>query len=214
MTVSAIELYGDALHDDRSHPGDFVLRYLDGRRRSLDVHRWLGPADDADAVLLGRCRPATLDVGCGPGRLVGALNAAGHRALGIDIARSAVRIARFAGAPVVRRSIFDETDDDGSWRTVLLADGNIGIGGDPVGLLRRCSRLLTGDGHVVVELEPPGTTSAAVTVRLESSGDHSAWFPWAHVAADAIDGVADHAGLGCVERWNVDGRWFAVLARR
>ena len=37
---------------------------------------------------------------------------------------------------------------------VVLADGNIGIGGDPVALLRRCRELLAESGTVLLELEP------------------------------------------------------------
>ena len=39
----------------------------------------------------------------------------------------------------------------------------------------------------------------------------SAWFPWAYVGADQITDVAYDAGLGEVEIWTVDGRWFASV---
>ena len=39
----------------------------------------------------------------------------------------------------------------------------------------------------------------------------SAWFPWAYVGADHITDVANDAGLGEVEIWTVDGRWFASV---
>jgi hypothetical protein len=39
----------------------------------------------------------------------------------------------------------------------------------------------------------------------------SAWFPWAFVGADHIEDVARDAGLGEVETWTVEGRWFASI---
>ena len=42
----------------------------DGVVLPLAVQRWHDDADDDDAWLLGRCTGPTLDLGCGPGRLV------------------------------------------------------------------------------------------------------------------------------------------------
>ena len=95
--------------------------------------------------------------------------------------------------------------------TVLLADGNIGIGGDPAALLRRAGELLAPEGKALVEIEPPGTPLRQEQVRLCHAGLASAWFPWAYVGADHITDVAYAAGLGQVEIWTVDGRWFASI---
>jgi SAM-dependent methyltransferase len=214
MTVQPIELYDGAL---TSHADDTTmalsLRYADGRLLPVDVSRWRGPIGAADAELLDRCVDPTLDVGCGPGRLVAALAAAGSVALGVDVAESAVDLARVAGAQVVRRSVFEPLPSEGSWRSVLLADGNIGIGGDPIRLLRRCRELLAPGGQVLVELDPPGWPSTCVNVRLETAHEHSEWFTWAHVSSDTVDLPAAAAGLQVVERWMREGRWFACLAR-
>jgi hypothetical protein len=82
-----------------------------------------------------------------------------------------------------------------------------------VRLLRRCHDLLVPDGRILVELDPPGWPSTSVTVRLEAAHDHSEWFTWAHVAADTADVPARAAGLRVVDRWSLEGRWFASLAR-
>jgi SAM-dependent methyltransferase len=214
MTLAPIDLYDDVLAasaDDRS--AWLSLRYDDQSLVPLDVQRWRGPVDAADAALLARCADPTLDVGCGPGRLVAALAAAGGVALGVDIAESAVHLARVAGAEVVRQSVFEPLPAEGGWGSVILADGNIGIGGNPVGLLSRCGDLMRPDGHILVELDPPGSATASVTVRLETVREHSEWFTWAHVAADLIDSRACAAGLCVVDRWTLEGRWFASLAR-
>src|SRR5260370_12869273 len=80
--------------------------------------------------------------------------------------------------------------------TVLLADGNIGIGGDPAALLRRAGELLAPAGKALVEIEPPGSPLRLEQVRLCHAGVASAWFPWAFVGADHISDVARDPGLG------------------
>jgi SAM-dependent methyltransferase len=188
------------------------LRYADGRVLPLAVGRWCSDPDDVDLGILERCTDPTLDIGCGPGRLVAALSAAGRSALGVEIAHAAVQLARGAGARVVQRSVFDVLPDEGRWGTALLIDGNIGIGGDPVALLRRCRDLVAADGVTIVELDPPGASSA-MQVRLESHRRRSHWFDWAHVVANEISAPAEQAGLRVVDSWTTEGRWFACLAR-
>ena len=73
----------------------------------------------------------------------------------------------------------------GRWRHLLLADGNVGIGGDPRRLLRRCRELLGPDGRLHAELAPPGTRGWSGQ-REHPRGDGSpdaAPFRWAAVAA-------------------------------
>ena len=54
------------------------------------------------------------------------------------------------------RDVFGPLPGEGRWDTALLADGNIGIGGDPVALLARVRELLAPEGRVVVDLAAPG----------------------------------------------------------
>ena len=58
----------------------------------------------------------------------------------------------------------------GRYAGALLLDGNIGIGGDPVALLRRVARLLAPGGAVVVEVEPRLRGVRVERVRLERAG--------------------------------------------
>jgi SAM-dependent methyltransferase len=216
MTAAPLDLYDSAITAHTGNDGcrclTWSLRYADGRLLPLALGRWCSEPDDVDLEILARCTDPTLDIGCGPGRLVAALSAAGRDALGVDIAGAAVRLARGAGASVVQRSVFDSLPDEGRWGTALLIDGNIGIGGDPVALLRRCRDLVAVDGTTVVELDPPGESSA-VQVRLESHRRRSHWFNWAHVVANEITGPAEAAGLRVVDSWATKDRWFARLAR-
>ena len=125
----------------------------------------------------------------------------------------AVRLARRRGARALRRDVFGPLPDEGGWATVLLADGNIGIDGDPERLLRRCRDLVTPDGRILVEVDPPGTPAWSGEVRVAAGdGPESAPFRWAYVGADDLAGPARAAGLRVRDLWTEDGRWFADLA--
>ena len=112
------------------------IEHADGSRKPLSVDGWLH-ASPGDRSILDRCEGPTLDIGSGPGRLTVALAERGIPALGIDITPYAVDLARSSGALVMLRDVFDRVPGTGRWSTVLLADGNIGIGGDPAALLSR-----------------------------------------------------------------------------
>src|SRR5690606_38044438 len=111
--------YADALRAGR---GPLFLRRTDGWLLPLDVERWCAEPDPADLDVLGRCEGAVLDVGCGPGRLVAALGARGHRALGIDVSEAAVAHTVGRGGQALLRSVFDPLPGTGRWGTALLAD--------------------------------------------------------------------------------------------
>lgn len=188
------------------------IEHADGSRTLLPVDNWLH-IRPGDASIVERCEGATLDVGSGPGRLTVALAERGIPALGIDVTPYAVEIARTAGALTLLRDVFGRVPGAGRWMTVLLADGNIGIGGDPAALLRRVGELLTPLGQALVEVQPPGTQLRREQVRLCHGDRTSAWFPWAYVSVDQIAEVAEDAGLSMAEVWTTDGRWFSALRR-
>jgi SAM-dependent methyltransferase len=180
----------------------------------LPTHAWLACAGVADRALLAHCQGPTVDIGCGPGRMTEALALAGHAVLGIDVVPEAVRQTRTRGVPALRRSVFDRVPGEGRWGTALLADGNIGIGGDPVALLERARELVAPDGRVVVDVAPWGTGVVTRHVRLETRHGRSGWFPWTSVGADAIQAVAHAAGLGrSIEHRYADRHWVVVEAR-
>jgi len=181
--------------------GDIWVQSPGGQRLPLPVQRWLDAASTCDTVLLDFCEGPTLDVGCGPGRLTRALTDRGHEVLGIDLSAEAVRIAQSRGVQAMQSDVFASLPREGDWASVLLADGNIGIGGDPLALLLRCTELMTPDGRVVVEVEPPG--SGVTRGRVEVAGDGlRGWLPWATVAADALETIADRAGLSIRRQGN------------
>lgn len=182
---------------------------LDGTPSPLPMASWLRPADSADHRMLALCEGPTIDIGCGPGRMTVALSELGHLSLGIDVVPEAVELTRRRGASALRRDVFDRLPGEGRWQSALLADGNVGIGGDAVRLLRRVRRLLAPAGRVLCELHPE--VDGAGRVRLEGLGTTSAWFPWAFVARTGLPGVATGAGLVVEDTWQSGARHFAAL---
>jgi len=186
-------LYDRALDGERCW-----VRRDDGEISNLPVRRWLGghDADDQfDSAVVGLCSGPTIDLGCGPGRLVAELVRRGVPALGVDQSATAVGLARRSGAPVLRRDVFDTLPATGRWETVLLADGNVGLGGDPLRVLRRSAELLGRGGRCIAEFDPLATGIRTGWVRLESSRTIGPWFRWASVGVDCVAALAEDAGL-------------------
>ncbi|WP_214321357.1 class I SAM-dependent methyltransferase [Nonomuraea sediminis] len=199
------ELYADAL------AGAAVeIEYVNGDVVPLEAARWSTPIP-GDEAILRHCSGPTLDIGSGPGRLTVALTRRGVPALGIDITPHAVHLTRLAGGLALIRDVFAEIPGTGRWSTVLLADGNIGIGGHPQALLRRVRQLARPGARVIVELAPPATPSRVDQVRLRNAGSASSWFPWATVSATDIRRLAADAGFTLTRCRPHASRWLAHL---
>lgn len=210
--TTALAQYGAALRQAATgRPADLHLVDPVARRpvRQLHAGDWFAEQTPGDDSLLDRCIGPTLDVGCGPGRLVAALTARGLTALGVDVSAEAIRQTRRRGAPARHACVFGPVE--GGWRHLLLADGNIGIGGDPERLLRRCLDLLAPDGDILVEVDPPGAGSWRGQVALSTGDRISSPFPWAAIAADDVDMLAQAATLAVLDRWTSARRCFARL---
>ena len=204
--------YTDALRTGR---GPLFLRRGDGWLLPLEVERWCAAPDAADLTVLGRCRGAVLDIGCGPGRLVAALAALGRPTLGIDVSPEAVARTLRTGGSALHRSVFDPLPREGSWGTALLIDGNIGIGGDPHALLARVGHLVAEDGLLLAETAPLDVDER-VQVRVFDGGRaQGSAFPWARVGTSALLDYARSTGWEVpeAERWTVAGRTFVALRR-
>ena len=193
---------------------------LDGGPAELPVHDWTRPADHHDDALLAECVGDTLDIGCGPGRLAQRLaergdRRTGRRVLGIDVVPEAVAQTRARGVSALQGSVFDPVPREGRWHTALLADGNVGIGGDPLALLARLGVVLAPDGRVVVELGAPGVPTSTRWARLEVAGTTSRPFRWSVVGVDGVLGLARATGWAVTTRAPfAPQRWLAVLERR
>lgn len=196
------------------HGGE--LQTATGDVRRLPMSRWLGHegADEAlIAAIVDWCHGPTIDLGCGPGRIVDVLLRRGIPALGVDDSAHAVRLARQRGAAAVRRDVFAPLPGEGRWSHAILLDGNIGIGGDPSRLLRRAARLVEPGGTVIVEVETcvPGVQREAV--RVHATSGTSVWFPWARVGFGSLDELARSAGLRAARRVDHSGRRCVELIR-
>ena len=218
MTVTSLtsvvtwgdELYADALRTGR---GPLFLRRPDGWLLPLDVERWCGGVDATDLSVLRRCAGPVLDVGCGPGRFVAALSERGDTALGIDVSAAAVDRTVDGGGLAECRSVFDPLPGEGTWGTVLLMDGNIGIGGDPAALLRRVARLVRPGGVLLAEVAPVDVDER-LTVHVDNGrGDRGGAFPWARLGAPALHRLAQDGGWTPGERWTGGERAFLALRR-
>ena len=182
-----------------------------GLLREFDVARWLSPVDEVDETVLVRCRGPVLDVGCGPGRFVAALAERGIASLGLDIADTAVALTRELGVAALRRSVFDPAPAEGRWPTVLLMDGNVGIGGDPRRLLRRVRALLAPGGRAMVEVAE-SDTDQVLSLRFSRGGTAiGPEFPWAVVGLPALRRMAGDCGYSFEESWFAGGRTFVSL---
>jgi SAM-dependent methyltransferase len=212
-------LYGRLLATAAQHllgggpPARARVRSADGTLEPLPLDRWVGVADAADAEVLELAEPSVLDLGCGPGRHLAALRASGKVALGVDLSPVAVRLARRRGAAAIPGDVFGDVPWAGRWRTALLMDGNVGIGGAPEALLRRTRELLAPGGAALVELDPPGAPTVRTRVRIEASGVVSEWFRWARVGVDGVEPLAARAGLPLEDLRCAGGRWLARLRR-
>jgi SAM-dependent methyltransferase len=193
--------------------GDPCRLLVDGREVAWQAKRWLGEPDRVDHAMLDECSGATVDLGCGPGRMTVELLRRGNPALGVDVVDEAVRIARQRGAAAVVANVFDRLPAEGRWHTVLLADGNIGMGGDPARLVRRAAGLLGPTGRLVVEVARPGSKATRHSVRLEVGGRLSAPFAWASVPAEQLAALAESVAIRMLRLRSEGGRWLATLEK-
>jgi SAM-dependent methyltransferase len=176
----------------------------------MHADRWFGGVRPEEHEVLSLALPAALDLGCGPGRHAAALARRGIPVLAVDEAPSAVELARRRGVRAVRGSVFDPIPEAGSWGTVLLLDGNLGIGGDPVVLLRRVRELLRRGGRALVEVEAPGH-GRREDIRVGARERWTEAFPWSWVGADELTTMGHGAGFRLRAMWERGGRWFARL---
>jgi SAM-dependent methyltransferase len=189
------------------------VRSIDGRIEQLPLERWLGGLDRADQAVVSAAVAPVVDIGCGPGRHLAALRRAGKRALGVDLSPVAVLLARRRGGAAIPGDVFGAVPGAGRWRTALLLDGNVGIGGSPALLLRRTRELLAAGGIALVEVDGPGAATVRTRVRIEAHDVVSEWFAWARVGLDGIGPLAERAGLAHEDTLAAGGRWIALLRR-
>ena len=124
----------------------------------------------------------------------------------------AVRLARSRGAQALCADVFKPLPGVGLWRTVLLVDGNIGLAGDPLRILRRCRDMLAVAGYGVVEFDTHHRGATTTLTRLETDDHAGPWFPWATVGLDHAEELAERAGLRLKDVQVIGDRALASMA--
>lgn len=188
-----------------------------GAVADLPVSTWSSPADGADIQLfVDKCTGSTLDVGCGPGRLAGALSSGDHVTMGVDVSAEAVRQTRARGSQATHADVLSDSYDGGGrlWKHIILADGNIGIGGNPARLLQKLANHLGHDGSVLVELDPIEHGFAHDPIRVRTRLFVSEPFIWARVGKHAIADIAQQSGLQVQEILELEDRSVATLVHQ
>ncbi len=186
---------------------------LVGNPLAMDVSRWSAPADAVDLMAVSRCEAPVIDLGCGPGRMVVALNQSGRSALGVDMSAAAVGVSLDRGGLALRRRITETLPAEGRWGTALLLDTNIGMGGDVATLLQRCRELVAPGGLIICEVDAQHDRHDVREVVLNCDGVQSVPLPWASIGARALERIAAGLDLVMAEEWTAEGRVFVTLRR-
>ncbi len=121
----------------------------------LDLLPRLAPLDDGRGL-------AVLDLGCGDGRHLGPLRAAGYAAIGLDLSWPLLLAARGHGAPLVRADMARLPVRDGACGAVLslfTAFGYFGPDGD-ANAAGGIARVLAPDGHWFLDYLDAGRVRA------------------------------------------------------
>lgn len=179
----------------------------------FDVRVWCEDASLLERSLLRTLQGPVLDVGCGPGRMLGAAQGIGLTALGIDTSADAVRRARRRGASAIEQSVFAPVPHSGLWQSVILLDGNIGIGGSITSLLRRCRELIAPEGILLAELDTDDSVDVVFSAVLEDeNGNQSEPFRWARSGSVGLVSRARRSGWTVTTIERVQGRVFCRLS--
>lgn len=180
-----------------------------GEEWSLNVDRWLGPASAADTHALTRTNGRVLDVGSGPGRMLKAGSKMGIDIEGVDTDLSTALSLQKLGYTVHTGDIMDV--DLPSYESFLLMDGNLGMTGDPIGLLRRLCTLRTKNAVLIVEVESPLEKTRTELVRLKTNSTLSGSFYWSWVTVQDLGLIAETGGWQLQQIWEENDRYFGEL---
>ena len=204
-------LYDRALDGERCW-----VRHDDGRVDRLPVRSWLGGrnADERfDNAVVGAVRRPddrlglrSWTFGGTPGRSGACLHSASISPPPPSRWRAAAAPRHFAATCSIR------CQGQAGGRRCCLADGNVGLGGDPWRILRRAGELLRHGGRCVAEFDSAVEGIYTGWVRLESSCAIGPWFQWASVGIDCAARLADDVGFAVVGIHPIGRRVVASLA--
>jgi SAM-dependent methyltransferase len=123
-----------------------------------DYPDWPRPLKEAIAYVRGR----TLDIGCGPGRVLMHLHKKGIEALGIDTSPLALKICRERGLKNVKQlSITELTPKHGPFDTLIMFGNNFGLFGSfnrARTLLKRFYKMTSPNARIIAQTIDPYKT--------------------------------------------------------
>jgi SAM-dependent methyltransferase len=236
----AEDAFGRALVDHlEGLPGpDLLLESDDGTLRTADLQPrdFFAPAPEWtpwERLLVGMANGRVLDLGAGAGRHALHLQELGHDVTAIDVSPGAVSACRARGVRDVRCADLRGPLDDGSWNTVLLMCGNLGLAGDwgPTRvLLERLARMTAPDGLLIGDTVDPTSEDpddVAYEERNERMGFHrghvrlrlryrelvTPWWDQLNIAPAEIQGLVEGTGWSLRERAGDDEGYGVVLAK-
>ncbi|MEH0111189.1 class I SAM-dependent methyltransferase [Tersicoccus sp. MR15.9] len=178
---------------------------------TCDVRQWMAEPTPSDRSILDLVDGPILDVGCGPGRMLQAARDRALEAVGVDLNPEAAGLARSRGDRVLEQSVFAPIA--GRWNGFLLIDGNIGIGGDPLQLLRRLRRLAHRGARLLVETDRQEHLEEHYqAVLCDEGGRCGEQFAWSRVGAHPLRRLARAADWTPVSEHRIDERTISVLS--
>jgi SAM-dependent methyltransferase len=239
MNRSGQDALGRALldHLEGNDGPPLLLESDDGDVRTADLQPAdfflpvdAGPRWERDA--LDAATGAILDLGAGAGRHAVHFRSMGHPVTAVDVSPGAVAVCRTRGVADVRE--LDLRDPpDGSWDTVLLMGGNLGLAGDwqPTrNLLGRLASMVPVGGVLIGDSVDPTSDDPeylAYEARNDAAGFHrghvrlrlrygdlvGAWWDQLNIAPSDLDHLVDRTG------WTLEGRFddpegYSVVLRR
>jgi SAM-dependent methyltransferase len=157
LSGSEPDPFGAALRQAfAGHPAAVTIRRDDGLVNQMDMAYYLAGANafhPTEAVALDNASGRVLDIGCGGGRHALHLRDQILSVTGLDVSPSALWVAGHRGLScLVWASVSPVPFARGSFDTLLLLGGNLGIGGTVAGsrdVLRSLRRLVGSDGRLL-----------------------------------------------------------------
>jgi SAM-dependent methyltransferase len=162
----------DHLHEREGEPlmlegDDDSVRLADLQPKDffLPVESWPWWEQRLIEVAKGR----VLDLGAGAGRHSLHLQGRGHAVTAVDLSPGAVEVCRARGIREVQLADLTEAPNEGSWDTILLMGGNLGLAGDwgPTRALLACLATLTPPGGVLIGDSVDPTSEDPADVEYE-----------------------------------------------
>jgi RimJ/RimL family protein N-acetyltransferase len=178
--------------------------------REFDEWDWW----ERELLPVAACGPA-LDLGAGAGRISLWLQQQGAPVTAVDSSPGAVAVCRTRGVMDARIGDLNSPPTDKRWRFIVLACGNLGLGGSRDGnrrLLTRLAEIAAPDAVLYGDTVDPGA-EPDIQLRIRYKRETTDWWPQRNIPIDEIADLVDGTGW-TVDRHVIDAPDHAVLLRR